>query len=55
MSSLENLVSGTNSPTHQGARATNYNCVHLVHLQSAIFRVPVSTLQLPKEQGEHRC
>jgi len=32
MSSRENLVSGTNSPTHQGARATTYNCVRLVHL-----------------------
>jgi len=32
MSSRENLVSGTNSPTHQGARARNDNCVHLVHL-----------------------
>ena len=32
MSSRENLVTGTNSPTQQGARATIYNCVHLVHL-----------------------
>jgi len=32
MSYRENLVSGTNTPTHQGSRATTDNCVHLVHL-----------------------
>ena len=32
MSSCKNVVSSANSPTHQGARATTYNRVYLVHL-----------------------
>jgi len=51
MSSHENLVSGTNSPTHQGARATTDNCVHLVHLARCNLSCTCDHATSPKEQG----
>jgi len=51
MSSRENLVSSTNSPTYQGAREQLTTVCTWYIWPGAIFRVPVTTLQLPKEQG----